>query len=103
MVFQDYKIPGIVGLTDILNHVVNFTAPAFAVAVLTALLARKLVFTNGDRPGFRMLVVGGSAASVMVLAGGLWMFGRDGKMSTYAAMVVVCATTQWVMARAWKG
>ena len=50
-----------------------------------------------------MLVVVGSAASVMVLAGGLWMFGRDGKMSTYAAMVVVCATTQWVMARAWKG
>jgi hypothetical protein len=103
LVFPDYKIPAIVGLIDILNHVANLTAPAFAVAVLTALLARKLVFKTSDRPGFRSLALAGSAAGIVVLVAGLWLFGRDGKMSTYAAMVVACATTQWVSARAWRG
>ena len=37
-----------------------------------------------------------------VLAAGLVLWGRDGKMLTYAALVVACATCQWVLVRGWK-
>jgi len=30
---------------------------------------------------------------------GLVFFGRDGKMATYSAMVLVCASSQWLMMR----
>ena len=36
-----------------------------------------------------------------VLVPMLW--GRDGKMLTYAALVVACATCQWVLVRGWRG
>ena len=42
-------------------------------------------------------------AGVLVLAAGLWHFGVDGKMATYAALVAVIATTQWFCSRGWKG
>jgi hypothetical protein len=38
----------------------------------------------------------------MVLAAGLWVFGRDGKMATYAALVVVVGSTQWLMGGGWR-
>jgi hypothetical protein len=39
---------------------------------------------------------------VAVLAAGLWFFGRDGKMATYAALVVAVATCEWIGRRAWR-
>jgi hypothetical protein len=30
---------------------------------------------------------------------GLVFFGRDGKMASYVAMVLLCATSQWLMLR----
>nr|WP_295774662.1 hypothetical protein [Rhodoferax sp.] len=33
-------------------------------------------------------------AGVLALGLGLWYFGNDGKMASYAAMVVVCAISQ---------
>ena len=42
------------------------------------------------------------AVGVAVLAAGLVVWGRDGKMLTYAALVVVCATCQWILVRGWK-
>jgi hypothetical protein len=42
------------------------------------------------------------AATATVLAAGLWWFGRDGKMATYAVLVLAAATAQWLSARAWK-
>jgi hypothetical protein len=41
-------------------------------------------------------------AGLVALAAGLWFFGRDGKMATYAAMVLVVATSQWLSGRAWR-
>lgn len=86
-----------------LNHLLNFVAPA---AVLTVLLA----------PGSRWLM-GKSAAALSwwaqaaivfavgcgVLAAGLWWLGRDGKLLTYTALVLACATCQWVLRRGWRG
>ena len=39
---------------------------------------------------------------VPALGLGLWLFGRDGKMASYGAMVVACASTQWWAVRARK-
>ncbi|WP_366887921.1 hypothetical protein [Rhodoferax sp.] len=36
---------------------------------------------------------------LLVLLGGLWFFGHDGKMATYAALVLACATSQWLLSR----
>jgi hypothetical protein len=33
---------------------------------------------------------------------GLWLFGQDGKMATYLAMVLASATVQWVVMKGWR-
>ena len=43
-----------------------------------------------------------SAAGLAALGAGLWFFGRDGKMATYAVLVIAVATAQWLTARAWR-
>ena len=43
-----------------------------------------------------------SAAGLATLVAGLWYFGHDGKMATYAALVLAVATAQWLTARAWR-
>jgi hypothetical protein len=43
------------------------------------------------------LVVG-----ALVLLAGLWWFGRDAKMATYTALVLVMALCQWVLSRGWR-
>jgi hypothetical protein len=42
------------------------------------------------------------SASALALVLGLWWFGNDGKMATFSAMVLVCATSQWLMLRGWR-
>jgi len=90
------------GLIDILNHLVNFTAPALAVAVLTAFFGPRLLFKKVSMPGFRVLAGLCFGAGLAVSLAGLWLLGRDGRMATYAALVLVSATVPWVVARAWK-
>ena len=41
-------------------------------------------------------------AGVLVLVVGLVAFGRDGMMATYAALVAVCGTVQWLAMRGWR-
>lgn len=38
----------------------------------------------------------------MALLAGLAYFGNDGKMATYAALVVACASSQWVLVKGWR-
>jgi len=90
------------GLIDMLNHVLDFTAPAAAVALFTTLVARWLVFGKLAMPGVRLVALTSFGVCLAVLSCGLWVFGRDGKMATYAAMVAACATAQWLLARGWK-
>ena len=98
----DYKICATMGLLDILNHLLNFAAPAAAVAIMLPLIARLAGAGKGASPAFVVQATVNFAACLSVLLAGLWLWGRDGKMATYAAMVLVCATTQWAMQRAWR-
>lgn len=90
------------GSLDTLNHLLNFAAPAFAVAVLMPVFARLMVASTAATPAYSVQMAINFAASLAVLLAGLWFWGRDGKMATYAAMVLVCATTQWLLRRGWK-
>ena len=43
------------------------------------------------------------AVGVAVLVAALVWTGQDGRMLTYAALVLACASSQWLMLRAWRG
>ena len=90
------------GPSDILLHVAGFLAPAaFLALVLPAACWLLLRSTRQRMPLWAQvaLVFFGSA---VVLAAGLWWFGRDGKMATYGAMVAAAATLQWLAVRGWR-
>jgi len=88
---------------DFALHLLGFAAPALAVAVLVAAAAPLVLPTATRGPGWLVRTLINMAVGLAVLAGGLWWFGRDGKMATYAALVVVVGTVQWLAARGWRG
>lgn len=90
------------GVTDLLNHGLNFAAPAAALAVLVALAARLLLPRGGAMPGWWACVAINFAAGLGVLGAGLWLGGRDGLMGTYATLVVVVASCQWLLGQGWR-
>ncbi len=83
------------GPLDLLNHLLNFAAPAFVVGLLLALVApvfyRKVSLAQNSLTQVAINFVVG----LVVLVAGLVFFGRDGKMATYAGMVLACAVSQW--------
>jgi hypothetical protein len=90
------------GPLDLLNHLLNFMAPAAWVAVAVTFGAR---FFMPKRPVARSRYAQAAinfAVCLGALVLGLLVFGRDGKMATYAAMVLLGATSQWVMLRSWR-
>ena len=91
------------GPLDLFFHILSFCAPALAVAFLVAGGAR--VFMRSGAAGVTWWghAAINSIVGVAVLVAGLWYFGVDGKMATYAALVAVVASCQWVCSRAWAG
>ncbi len=88
------------------NHLLNFIAPAACVALLLVLLTRLSFGLFGSKQPLArawwaqaatILIVG-----VVILTAGLLAFGRDGKLMTYAALVLGAALCQWVLVRGWK-
>lgn len=89
------------GPIDLLTHLMGFAAPALFLALALPLAAR-LALRRSNAVSFRAQAALVLLAGVAALAAGLWWFGRDGKMATYAALVVAAATTQWLALRAWR-
>jgi hypothetical protein len=81
-----------------LGHIAGFIAPAVFMALILWTMPR-LRRRGRAAPGAGleafMLVVAG----VVVLLAGLVVFGRDGKMATYAALVFVQGTLAWWLHR----
>ena len=81
-----------------LAHLAGFIAPAVFVACVLWIVPR---LTRAGRAACGasleafLLVVAG----VVVLLAGLLVFGRDGKMATYAALVLVQGTLGWWLHR----
>ena len=90
------------GFIDFLNHVLNFLAPAAWLAIVMTLAPRIFKINRVVKPSIRAMAAINFIASLAALLLGLVFFGRDGKMATYSGMVLMCATSQWLMLRAWK-
>jgi hypothetical protein len=84
-----------VGPIDALWHLLNFFAPAFGVGVLTALTAKLLWRRSLKSASLKRLSVWAVTGSALALLTGLIVFGSDGKMLTYGAMVLACALSVW--------
>jgi len=86
----------------LLDHLLNFALPAFFMALVVAFVSRFTLPRRPSAPTFWRQVGLNSLAGLLVLVAGLIVFGRDGKMLTYAALVVVSATCQWLMSGAFR-
>jgi hypothetical protein len=84
-----------VGPIDAFWHLLNFFAPAFGVGVLTALVAKLLWRRSLKGASLKRLSGWAVSGSAMALLAGLIVFGRDGKMLTYGAMVLACGLSVW--------
>jgi hypothetical protein len=89
-------------LLDLLNHLLNFVAPALAVGFMCALAGRVFGRRAAGAPPWWIQGAINSGAGVLALLGGLVFSGRDGAMITYAVLVAVCATSQWTVSKSWR-
>ena len=90
------------GPLDLLNHLINFLAPAAWLALLVPLLARLFIRNRAAAPVWYAQAAINFVVSLLGLAGGVGFFGHDAKMLTYTAMALLCATSQWLMLRGWR-
>jgi hypothetical protein len=81
-------------------HLFNFVLPALFMAFLMPWAGRWVIGSDGWPLKRRMGVH--ALLGFAVLVAGLVVHGNDGKMSTYMALVLVCATSEWFMQRGWK-
>jgi hypothetical protein len=84
------------GPFDAIWHALNFFAPALGMAVLAASAVKLLWRRDLAAVSWYRLALWGALAGMAALAGGLAMFGRDGKMATYGALVAATAIALWV-------
>jgi hypothetical protein len=83
------------GPIDAFWHAMNFLLPGLAVAVLGASLAKLLWRRELAAVPWHRLTLWASLAGMAALVGGLVVFGRDGKMATYGAVVLAAAAALW--------
>ena len=86
------------GPLDAVWHLGNLLLLPLALGALAAALAKLLWRRELAPVAWRRLALPACAACVGVVLAGLVVFGRDGRMATYAAMVTACALTLW-----WRG
>ena len=87
---------------DFLNHLLSFVAPAVFVGVLLAGGTRWVWRKRAHLlPWYHMACVN-ALLGILVLLLGLVLTGQDGRMGTYAALVLVQGTCQWLMSLGWK-
>ena len=87
---------------DFLNHLLSFIAPALCVALLLGVGARVLWRSATHLLPWYAMVGVNALLGVMVLALGLVLTGQDGRMGTYAALVVALGSCQWLMSGGYK-
>ena len=86
------------GPLDALGHLINLLVPAAMLGALAAALAKLLWRRELAAMGWLRLALPAGAMGMLATLAGLVVFGRDGKMATYAGMVLACTLTLW-----WQG
>ncbi len=87
-----------VGPIDAFWHLANLFLPSLMLGALSAALAKLLWRRELGRVRWAPLAGAAAAAAALVALAGLIVFGRDGRIATYAAMVLACALALW-----WRG
>lgn len=79
-------------------YIVDLFAPALVVALVVSFINLN---DSSMAPvfGLRARLIANSLVGSLVLAGGLVYFGEDGKMATYAVLVLGVATSQWLFTK----
>lgn len=85
------------GPIDAFWHLLNFFAPAVGVGLITSAFAKLLWRRELKAAGWIRLALWATAGCAFVLVAGLIVFGHDGKMATYAAMVCACGLMLWLV------
>ncbi|MBC7547570.1 MAG: hypothetical protein H7224_02865 [Polaromonas sp.] len=87
----------------LLNHLLNLTVPAAMVALLLMLCSRVFgglfILNRASAQSFTRCVAIIFIVNLLVLVVGLVLFGHDGKMVTYAAMLLAASGTMWALQR----
>ncbi len=86
----------------ILLHLLNFAAPAAALALLLPWAPRLLWKEPAPSLSWWSQAAINFVVGVVVLLGCLWWLGRDGKMVAYGLLVLALASSQWLLSRAWR-
>lgn len=86
-----------------LNHLLNFAAPAAVLALVLVPVSRIFIRNSPQAIAWWAQAAIVFAVGCGVLLVGLWILGRDGKVLTYAALVLAAATCQWLLRRGWRG
>lgn len=84
---------------DLIGHFANFIAPAIGVAVLLWGMPRLWPKARAGRWAARRELMALCALGVGVLLAGLIVFGRDGKMLSYTALVLAQGSLAWWLRR----
>ncbi len=87
---------------DLANHLFNFVLPAIAMGVMMPLFSRLIWRKTPVKRSLRSQILITSLAGVAVLLAGMVIFRTDGKMLTYAALVLVAAGCQWWFQGGWR-
>ena len=87
------------GFLATINHAINFVAPALWLALLMPILARFIIKNRAPAHTLPGLIALHLIVGTVVLVAGLVVFGRDGKMLTYLALVLAVASNQWFLSR----
>lgn len=90
------------GPLSAVNHLLNLAAPALAVTLLLVVGCQIFMRKRAAARGLIAQVAINFAVGCAIVVAGLVLLERDGKMLTYAALAVGCATTQWVLLRGWR-
>jgi hypothetical protein len=83
------------GPLDALWHLTNLFAPALGVGLMSALMAKLIWRRELSGQRWQRLALWAVCAATLAWLGGLFFFGRDGKMTSYALMVLACALSLW--------
>ncbi|MDP2264535.1 MAG: hypothetical protein Q8K24_15405 [Hydrogenophaga sp.] len=84
---------------QLLGHLAGFVAPALVMALVLGLGPRWHAAGRQGKPRWTVAVGLLFGAGVLVLLAGLVFYGRDGRMATYAALVLVQGTLGWWLQR----
>lgn len=89
--------------SGLLWHVLNLFLPAVGLAVLTVLLARLLWWRRLKAVAWGPMLGWAIGAATLALLGGLVVWGQDGRMYTYGAMVLATAVAVLLSGFGWRG